>query len=57
MLRFPCTKQQRPLVALCIGFLLKIALRAEIQGFEKKQFRKIKSIFSLLEIVNYILFS
>ena len=42
MLRFLCTKQQRPLVALCIGFLLKIALRAGIQGFEKSSLEKSK---------------
>ena len=32
MLRFPCTKQRRPLISVCIGFLLKIALRT---AFEK----------------------
>ena len=28
--------------ALCVGFLLKIALRAEIQGFEKSSLEKSK---------------
>ena len=42
MLRYPYTRQPWPLVGLCIGFLLKIALRAEIQGFEKSSLEKSK---------------
>ena len=42
MLRYPCTRQPWPLVGLCIGFLLKIAIRAEIQGFEESSLEKSK---------------